>query len=367
MSTRESRLSVLITGGAGFIGSRLAHALVAVEDRVDRVCVFDSLHPQVHGEVSGPPNLPDSVGFVRGDVRDSAALDACVAEAAPDLVFHLAAETGTGQSLDEITRYCDVNVGGTARLIEALRRGAPACQRVVLAGTRAVYGEGAWRRPDGSIFIPEPRLASDMRAGRFRPLDESGASLAPEPTSEDLPPRPGNVYATTKLAQEYLLRQASETASWRPLVLRLQNVYGPGQSLRNPYTGVLSIFCSQILASKRLHVYEDGEIVRDFVYVDDVVRALLAAGLGEAEPSGPVNVGSGVGVRILDAARLLLRLLGAPEDDYEVTGEFRPGDVRHAVANVTRARRLLDWSSTTSFEEGMAALTERVASGSERV
>ena len=345
---------ILITGGAGFIGSRLAQALT--DDDPDRqIMVFDSLHPQVHGHHPSPRNWSGRVQFVQADIRDTNLLAQAVDAIDPDTVFHLAAETGTAQSRDCISRYCDVNVTGTANLLECLHSNAPNLQRVILASSRAVYGEGAHRNSNGQIVVPPPRSEARMRAGQFDPVDKQGSALTPVPTSEDVGPAPVSVYGSTKLMQEYLVEQASSGNSWRPFILRFQNVYGPGQSMSNPYTGVLSIFCSQILAGVSLNIYEDGNIVRDFVYVDDVVRALVLAGRGEREVPGPVNIGSGAPTRILDAATILLNLLGG-SSGYQISGQYRVGDIRFAVGDISVARKVLDWAPQVDLRTGLGLL-----------
>lgn len=346
-------VAVLITGGAGFIGSRLAVSLCKSQHAVT---VLDNLHPQVHGPAARSPEFPSGVRFIHASIEDREAVAAAITASDPVTVFHLAAETGTGQSYDEIHRYCAVNVEGTAILLEELRRRTRRLQRVVLAGSRAVYGEGAHRTNSGALIVPPPRHASSMRAGDFLPRDESGFPLTPVPTSEASPPAPGSVYASTKLMQEYLLQQCFSGTGVAPVILRFQNVYGPGQSLRNPYTGVLSIFCSQILARRELNIYEDGDIVRDFVFVDDVVEALALAAAAPDPGPDPINIGSGVASTIRETASLLLALLGAPADRYHISGEFRVGDVRHAVADITRASENLGWRPATNLATGLAAL-----------
>jgi dTDP-L-rhamnose 4-epimerase len=353
--TEEANLAcpaAFITGGAGFIGSRLTRALAA---RGSEVTVFDSLHPQVHGP---SPVIDLPARLVRGDVRDSSALARALADARPEVVIHLAAETGTGQSADEPARYVDVNVGGTARLIEAMKALPSPPERLVLAATRAVYGEGLYARPDGSVLVPEPRRTADMAAGIFDVRDADGTVLAPLPTPEAAPPRPGSVYGSSKLMQEYLLTQVP--APWRSVALRLQNVYGPGQALRNPYTGVLSIFCQQAMAGQVLNIYEDGNIVRDFVFVDDVVDAFVAACTSGAVLDRAINVGTGRQITILDAAKTILRHLGRDEGGYRISGDFRPGDVRHAVADVVQAQALIG-EARIGFEDGAKRLVEWAA------
>lgn len=345
---------VLITGGAGFIGTRLA---VALADR-HNVNVFDSFNPQAHGD--GPANrlrlARHGVGVITGDIRDARAIGAAIARTRPDVIYHLAAETGTGQSFFKPAHYIDVNVMGTARLIEAVRRHAPDLPRIILAGSRSVYGEGACLDAAGRPAQAVERRQDDLSTGMFQPRSRSGAPLLPVPTNADCPVAPASVYASTKLMQEYLLQQAFWGTDTRVGILRLQNVYGPGQSMNNPYTGVLSIFCRQIQEGRVLNIYEDGQITRDFVLVDDVVRAFAMMGQTRAMPQEVLDIGSGRGTTILDVARTLLACLDAPADRLAVTGAFRPGDIRHAVADITRAAALLGWSPDTGLEAGLASL-----------
>lgn len=341
---------IFITGGAGFIGSRLTRALARAGASV---VVFDNLLEQVHG--ANPKPALDGV-LIRGDVRDAGALANAVQHARPDMVFHLAAETGTGQSADEPSRYAAVNVVGCANLIEALKTLDTPPQRVVLAATRAVYGEGAYVDADGRTSAPAPRAIEAMSRGVFDLFDDQGRALHPLPTGEDLPPRPGSVYGSTKLMQEYLLQQTP--APWDVVVLRLQNVYGPGQSLRNPYTGVLSIFCQQAMAGRTLEIYEDGEIYRDFIFVDDVVAAFVAAALTPEAGGGVFNVGSGQATSILAAADMILEDLNLQKQGRRISGAYRAGDIRHAVANVQRAKNVLGWSARMPFRDGVRSLAE---------
>lgn len=341
---------ILITGGAGFIGSRLTRALTA---HGAEITLFDSLLEQVHGP---DPQIDLPARLIVGDVRDHAALEAAVAAARPEIVVHLAAETGTGQSADLPTRYTEVNVVGTAALIEILKAQPAPPGRVVLAATRAVYGEGAYRDTAGRVFVPQPRDAVAMHAGRFAVYDTDGKELEPIPTDVTVPPAPGSVYGSSKLMQEYLLAQTP--APWQNVMLRLQNVYGPGQSLRNPYTGVLSIFSSQVMNGQTLNIYEDGEIYRDFVFIDDVVAAFVAACHGTALLGGTFNIGTGVPTSILDAAKLILIELGRSPEDVRISGRFRAGDIRYAVADISRTLATGAWAPEVGHKEGIARLVE---------
>lgn len=340
---------ILITGGAGFIGSRLARNLTERHS----VTVFDNFHPQVH---DGNPENRDRLTGVRvleGDVRDRADLHSAIRTSNPHVVYHLAAETGTGQSFDLPARYTDVNVMGTAHLIEGLREHTSALQRVVLAGSRSVYGEGAAIGTDGRPALAMPRPSAAMDAGDFALRCRNGHVLTPVPSDGDCPVAPASVYASTKLMQEYLLQQAFWGTSVEIGILRLQNVYGPGQSLNNPYTGVISIFTRQIDQGKVLDIYEDGEIVRDFVFVDDVVDAFARIGTCISCPRDVVDIGSGEATTILEVARTLLSLMGRDPSNLRITGRFRPGDVRHAVADISRARTALEWTPTITIKTGL--------------
>lgn len=355
MSTLSQR--ILITGGAGFIGSRLAAHLA----RDHAVTVYDNFHPQAHEGNEGNHARLSAINVIRGDVRDAAALSAAVRATRPHLIYHLAAETGTGQSFDLPARYTDVNVMGTAHLIEAARAHAPDLRRVVLAGSRSVYGEGACVDAAGHLTPAMARRAADMARGDFAPRSAEGEALTPVRTNARCVVAPASVYASTKLMQEYLLQQAFWGTDVEIGLLRLQNVYGPGQSLNNPYTGVISIFTRQISEGRVLNIFEDGEITRDFVLVDDVVDAFARIGLVADCPSDVIDIGSGEGVTIMDMARRLMVLLGRDPDNMRITGDFRAGDIRHAVADISRAREALDWTPRYDMNEGLRRFVDWAA------
>lgn len=351
-----SRKTFFVTGGAGFIGSRLCELLGKEGD----VVAYDNLHPQVHA--GNPDNLQrlaaHGVRLIEADIRDPAALNAAIAEINPDVIYHLAAETGTGQSFDLVARYNDVNVMGTAHLIEAIRAHGPNVRRVILAGSRSVYGEGACVDAAGRPTAAVARTDDDMRVGDYIPKDRFGTSLTPVPTDASCVVAPASVYASTKYMQELLLEQAFWGTGVGVGILRLQNVYGPGQSLNNPYTGVLSIFTRQIAEGKTLNIYEDGEITRDFVLVSDVAEAFRRIGTIETLPGQIVDIGSGEPATILDVARELLRLMGEDPARTKVTGAFRPGDIRYAVADITAAAEKLGWRPANTLAEGLAQLVD---------
>ncbi len=361
-----SEQRILITGGAGFIGSRTVRQLMLDaagpqnspqnSSEAVKIWVLDSLHPQVHGDRPQPPDFPDGVTFVKGDVSDRPLLTQLLSTALPTIIIHMAAETGTGQSMDEIYRYCHVNVMGTAILLEAIAQTQIPLKRFILMSSRAVYGEGAyWDAHHRQTVVPPPRKIEDMQAGIFEPL-VPGKKLTAVPTCESIPPAPSSIYASTKLMQEHLVAQAGAGAGWSATLFRFQNVYGPGQSLKNPYTGVLSIFSGQILSGKTLNIYEDGQIGRDFVFIDDVVNALVLACKADVPHGSIINIGSGRPVTILETARLLLKLYEKPTNAYKITGDFRAGDIRHAVADIQKAHQLLGWQPQVSLESGLAKL-----------
>jgi dTDP-L-rhamnose 4-epimerase len=250
---------------------------------------------------------------------------------------------------------------GTVNLIESVRAvAANSTPNIILAASRAVYGEGAYEDSTGRVYVGLPRRAEAMSSGDFDvPLPEKAVLPARAcPSMSGLPVAPASIYASTKLMQEYLLCQSGEGANWRAACLRLQNVYGPGQSLRNPYTGVLSIFAWQLLEGKTLSIYEDGLISRDFVYVDDVVDALVRAGQSELNHGSTIDIGSGEAVSILDVAKILMQHLDCTDDSYRITGEFRVGDIRHACADIKAASEQLGWKPRVSLRDGLSALAD---------
>tara|TARA_Y100001933_G_C18995279_1_gene562213 strand:+ start:72 stop:1112 length:1041 start_codon:yes stop_codon:yes gene_type:complete len=343
-------MNILVTGAAGFIGSRLAKSLVSSGHNV---IGFDNYLSQVHGD---NPIKNYDFKIVQGDVRDSQALQELFATYKFSIIYHLAAETGTGQSFDEPTRYSDVNILGTTKLFEAIRHSKHKPQKIILAGTRAVYGEGMYVNDSGEHVEACSRQPSQMSAGNFSVYDHDGNILVAKPTPETFQPKPDSVYASSKLMQEFLVKNLSHGIDWT--ILRFQNVYGPGQSLRNPYTGVLSIFCSQIKSGKTLEIYEDGNIYRDFVYVDDVVASLVAS--IDSASRETINIGSGTTSSIKEVVELLLFLAKKKgfSTSYEITGKFRDGDIRFAQADISKALNLLHWRPQVSLQEGLSKLVD---------
>ena len=340
---------VLITGGAGFIGTWLIPVLI---ESGATVRVLDSLNPQVHGQVpssdysmlGGP-----AVEFMRGDIRDAAQLDEAMSDC--EAVVHLAAETGTAQSMYQIAHYYAVNVQATAALLESAATRHRDIKKIILASSRSVYGEGAYEI-DGQITVPAPRSYKQLAAGQWDPVHEDGRRMRLVATPESVPLRPASIYATTKVAIEQLGAVFSEAYGTSVVALRFQNVFGERQSLRNPYTGILSIFSNRMRQTLPIRIFEDGMESRDFVHVSDVVHAIRSALEAPIEGFHAVNIGSGRSTSVLEVAERLRALLKS-DSKIEVSGEFRSGDIRHCYADLTRARTLIGYATATTFEEGL--------------
>lgn len=351
---------VLITGGAGFIGSRVTARLVSEGHKVR---VLDALIAQVHG-----PD-PDSTSPLLRSVADIADVhrgtvtsvdDLRAALVGIDTVIHLAAETGTGQSMYEIDRYVEANIGGTAKLMDLLANEKHDVRRVVVASSRSVYGEGAYRTASGTIVYPPHRSDAVMAAGDFAVRGADGEELAVVATTEDAVLHPSSVYGITKQVQESLVMTVAPTIDVEPVSLRYQNVYGPGQSLTNPYTGILSIFSTLIRQGKSIDVFEDGRESRDFVFIDDVVTATVLAALSPAAAAGVFNVGSGTATTVLDVVDALASAFET-HVDVKVSGRYRLGDIRHNVADTSRLTSVLGFQPSVSFMEGVRRFVKWVA------
>jgi dTDP-L-rhamnose 4-epimerase len=343
--------NILITGGAGFIGTHLTrHAL----DAGHHITILDNLSPQIHGP---DPHFdaPAGAEFVRGDVTVRGDWESALTDI--DTVVHLAAETGTGQSMYEIERYYRVNVQGTALLFDILANSAHSVASVVLASSRSVYGEGAYFcrtcNPSGQRCFPRPRSPEQLARHDWSarcPICNSPAE--PTATREHDALSPASVYAATKLAQEQLVQVVCQSMGIAHAVLRFQNVFGEGQSLANPYTGILSIFSTRIRLGLPLPIFEDGEETRDFVHVEDVANAVLAYVENPSPDGATLNVGSGRATSVLEVATLLCRVMGSDIVPH-VTGEYRVGDIRHNFADVEELERLTGFRPRISLESGM--------------
>jgi len=343
---------VLVTGGAGFIGSHLVDALL---ERGHRVRVLDRLDPQVHGDRGRPPWLSGEVDLRAADVRDRDAMRSALDSV--DVVYHLAAAVGVGQSMYRIAEYTEANTQATAALLQLLVDEKRELERLVVASSMSIYGEGRYTRAVGDPPMARRirRTGEQLRGRRWECEDSDGAPLLPQPTDEDKPLDPTSVYALTKSDQEALVLQVGEAYAIPSVALRFFNVYGPRQALSNPYTGVMAIFSSRLMNGRPPLIFEDGNQRRDFVSVHDVVQALLLAWSSDAAIGQAFNVGSGSAVSIAEVARTLATVLGSPLE-ATVTGRYRVGDVRHCFADITKARRLLDYRPAVSHEEGLEEL-----------
>jgi dTDP-L-rhamnose 4-epimerase len=346
--------TVLVTGGAGFIGTAISSGLAA---SFTRVVVVDNLHPQIHATGERPADLHESAELILGDITDAAVWDSVLATVTPDVIIHLAAETGTGQSLEESTRHTMTNVVGTSQMLDALNRHKKLPRRIVLSSSRAVYGEGAWRRKGAdSLFYPGQRTSATLDQAQWDFADAEPTAMK----ADDVFPAPVSVYGATKLAQENILLAWGKSYGVETAILRLQNVYGPGQSLINPYTGIMSLFCRMAKSGSSIPLYEDGEVRRDFILIDDVASALIAAATSPTVSDTPLDIGSGEFQTIGTAAAIIAGYYSAPEP--HVTGQYRQGDVRHAWADVSAARQVLGWTPQYNLEQGITRLAQWIDS-----
>lgn len=348
-------MKVLVTGGAGFIGTHVVSRLLSAGAEVT---VLDNFSPQIHGDLASlRADIAPHVRLVVADIRDQEKLATSVK--GQDAIVHLAAETGTGQSMYEVVRYESVNIGGTACLMEAIAQDpARQLRRLVVASSRAVYGEGCYLSPSSGVIFPESRNPDDMRAGRFDPLDpKTGQACSPLPTPEEAPLQPSSIYGLTKQVQEQLCLLWAKTLGFSALALRYQNVFGPGQSLKNPYTGILAIFSNQARLNRPIYVFEDGKESRDFVYIEDVAAATVAAVFHEGTEITAINIGSGHGTTVLALVDEIVTFFHS-SSPVSVTGAFRQGDIRHCFADLTRAKALLGFAPRCSFRDGLRQFLE---------
>jgi len=346
-------MKVLVTGGAGFIGSHLVDALLV---KGCEVRILDNLDAQVHGAKRRRPGyLARDIELQRGDVRDpdivARALDGVEA------VFHQAAAVGVGQSMYEIDRYVSVNSLGAAILLQAIVERRERIRKVVVASSMSVYGEGAYRDPEGRMVHPPPRLARQLASHQWELMDREGRALAPIPTSEEKPLAPTSVYAVTKRDHEELFLITCAAYNVPAVALRYFNTYGPRQALSNPYTGLLAIVCSALMNGHRPLIFEDGRQTRDFVHVSDVVQANLLALFSEKAAGKVYNVGTGRPMSVLEAVALLSRRLEFGEPP-ELVGGYRAGDIRHCFADIGRIDADLGYRPRVTLEEGTEDLLQ---------
>jgi len=352
--------NILITGGAGFIGSNIALKLI---EKGQKVTVLDNLSPQIHGvnpELTSPlyKSIINKVNFINGSVTSRE--DWLKAIDGQDAIIHLAAETGTGQSMYEIQKYIDVNIGGTATMLDILANQPHQIKKIVVAASRAIYGEGKYKCSDHGIVYPTERLDEDMAKGDFQckcPICNKDVEILS--TTEDSKIHPTSVYGITKQNQEQLVLTVCKSLGIAAVGYRYQNVYGPGQSLSNPYTGILSIFSTRIKNGNSINIFEDGKETRDFVFIDDVADATIL-GLEKSEANDQVyNVGTGIATDVITVADTLSRFYGR-ETPIQISGNYRLGDIRHNFADITKIKSELGFEPKWSFDKGIEAFTNWV-------
>jgi dTDP-L-rhamnose 4-epimerase len=350
---------ILITGGAGFIGSKLANRL---SKNGHQVRVLDCLSPQVHG--SDPKKsslfltLNKEIEFIYGDVTHRE--DLTKALSGVDTVVHLAAETGTGQSMYAIQQYSDVNIGGTALLLDVIANNQLPITKIIVASSRAIYGEGKYHCKQHNFIFPYQRKEEAMAVGDFSvycPLCNLPADVVA--TDEDSPAKPCSVYGVTKFTQEQMVLTVGKALGISAIALRYQNVYGPGQSLSNPYTGILSIFSSRIRNKSSINIFEDGNESRDFVFIDDVVSVTAMAVEFSERVVDTYNVGSGTPTDVKSIAETLQKLL-QQKVETKISGQFRIGDIRHNFADLKKVKDKFSFEPTVKIEKGLAIFADWV-------
>ncbi|WHP04491.1 MULTISPECIES: NAD-dependent epimerase/dehydratase family protein [Acinetobacter] len=351
--------NVLITGGAGFIGSNLALKLIF---KGYSVTVLDNLSPQIHGdnpEETSPLflSIKDKVNFIRGSVTNIA--DWTTALKDQDAIIHLAAETGTGQSMYEIQKYVEVNINGTALMLDLLVNSLHTVKKVIVASSRSIYGEGKYVSEELGVVYPTHRYAESMDRADFEVKYPGSSTLTLVATDEESKIHPSSVYGITKQNQEQMVLTVCPSIGVAGVAFRYQNVYGPGQSLKNPYTGILSIFSTQIKNGNNINIFEDGLESRDFVYIDDVVEATILGLESDTANNQVFNVGTGVATNVLAVANGLVKNYGI-NVEINISGNYRLGDIRHNYADLTKIKNLLGFTPKISFEEGLKEFTKWV-------
>lgn len=343
--------SMLITGGAGFIGSHLAQSIV---ERNCNVTVYDNLNPQVHGENAGFPLCLKRKGIklIKGDITDKDRLRQTIEGI--DLIVHLAAETGVGQSMYAIEKYVNINIYGTAIILDILANTKNAVKKIVLASSRAVYGEGKYECHNCGVVYPPSRSLQQIENKEWQmKCPKCREYVKSLPTDEDSLLSPSSTYAVTKHTQEQLIANFGKSFNMPYVILRYQNVYGPGQSLSNPYTGILSIFSTRIMNGQAPFVFEDGKETRDFVYIDDAVHATILAIENREIEKETFNVGTGGKTAVLDVANLLIKKLASCLKP-KIIGKSRIGDIRHCYADLKKIRDVLGYEPKYDIHSGLA-------------
>lgn len=358
---------ILITGGAGFIGTEIIRQLAESGDW--QITVLDVMTKQIHGENWKQSYLYkkiiDKCHFIYGDVRDYITVKEAVGD--NEYIIHLAAETGTGQSMYQINQYNEVNIMGTSNLLQAISdmRKDSCVKKIILSSSRSVYGEGKYVCPQCGVTYPKSRKKEHMLNGDFSMYcDICGSKLQLTYTTEDSLIKPNSLYAFSKYTQEKMLETMCPALGIDYTIFRFQNVYGVGQSLKNPYTGILSIFSTLMLENKPINIFEDGLESRDFINVIDVASGVIKSLEKIESNSQIINLGSGIGTTVIEIANILKKKYRS-ESVIHVTGDFRLGDIAHNIADISKSRELLDFKQTVSLEDGLESFCKWVL-GEER-
>ena len=353
---------LLITGGAGFIGTEIINQLSETEEW--KITVLDAMTKQIHGEDWKESYLyeiiKDKCNFIYSDVRDYEMVKAAIED--NEYIIHLAAETGTGQSMYQINQYNEVNIMGTSNLLQAISSmGKDSCvKKIILSSSRSVYGEGKYICPNCGVVYPNSRKKEHMMNGDFSMYcDACGEKMQLTHTTEDSLIKPNSLYAFTKYTQEKMLETMCPALGIDYTIFRFQNVYGVGQSLKNPYTGILSIFSTLMLENKPINIFEDGLESRDFINVVDVAAGVIKALDIPESNSEIINLGSGVGTSVIDIANFLKKTYKS-DSEINVTGDFRIGDIAHNIADTTKAEKMLGFKPIVSLEDGLTAFCKWV-------
>lgn len=348
-------MNVLITGGSGFIGSEIVNQLYSIGVR--NITVLDSMTEQIHGVKWTNSflfkKIESKCKFIKGDVCDLSIVREAIVDI--DVIIHLAAETGTGQSMYQINRYNETNVMGTSNLLQAISLAGTnsKVKKIILSSSRSVYGEGKYECPKCGVIYPDGRSKEQMLSGDFNfYCPKCGKKMSPMPTTEDSEIKPASLYAYTKYAQEMMLKTMCPAIGIDFTIFRFQNVYGVGQSLKNPYTGILSVFSTLMLENKKVNIFEDGLESRDFVNVKDVARSVIRA-IDEPQSNGQIiNIGSGQNTSVIEIAKILKKHYGSVSE-INVSGDFRIGDIAHNKADISKAKKLLGFQPSIKLSSGL--------------